>query len=45
MDYRLDEYDKKRLEEMRRVNLPLFWIPFFVVGFAVVAYLFFASGG
>lgn len=44
-NYRLSEYDRKRQEELNRAVLPAFWIPFFVVAFAVLGYLFFASGG
>jgi hypothetical protein len=29
--HRLSEYDKKRLDEMNRANLPAFWIGYVVV--------------
>lgn len=29
--YRLSEYDKKRLDEMRGANLPAFWIGYVIV--------------
>lgn len=44
-NYRLSEYDRKRQEELNRANLPLFWIPFFIVSVALLGYLYVASGG
>ena len=38
-NYRLSDYDRKRLEEMQRANLPLFWIGYAVIVFGVFALL------
>jgi hypothetical protein len=37
--YRLSEYDRRRQEELRRANLPAFWVIFFLVVFTVTAVL------
>lgn len=43
-NYRLSDYDKKRLDEQNRANLPAFWIVYFVVFGGLALYFLMNSG-
>lgn len=43
-NYRLNDYDRRRQQELQRANLPGFWIAFAVIAVVVLVYLARGSG-
>ncbi|MEU3522300.1 hypothetical protein AB0E62_00225 [Streptomyces sp. NPDC038707] len=44
-NYRLDEYDRKRQQELNKANPAAFWIVFFLIAAALSLYFGIKAGG